>query len=88
MSVDAAWIPPARRSDLLIKPIGDAGENVVKDLRTGAYFNLAAPEAFLLLQLDGIKSAQEICSAFDAQFNDALTPEDLEQFVEIGRAHV
>ncbi len=66
-----------------MRPLGDDGEHVVKDLRTGAYFNLPAPEAFLLGQLDGRRSADDICAAFQSQFNEPLTPEDLDQFLEV-----
>src|SRR5579872_3942092 len=85
MPVDVAWTPPARRSELLIKPIGDEGQHVVKDPQTGAYFNLDAPEAFLLLQLDGTQTAGNICTTFQTRFGDAISTEDVEQFVDMVR---
>ena len=51
--MDATTIPTPRRGDLLLKPVGDGGEHVVKDPRAGTYFNLPPQEAFLLNQLDG-----------------------------------
>jgi multidrug resistance efflux pump len=78
-----ANIPPARRPDLLMKPLGDDGQHVVKDLRTGTYFNLPPAEAFLLEQLDGKNSADEICARFANKFGEPLTVDDLGQFLEI-----
>ena len=56
---DAA-IPPARRTDLIFKPLGDRGEHVVKDRRTGGYFNLGPQESFLFARLDGRQTGAEI----------------------------
>src|SRR5437773_1405183 len=86
MPVDAAWIPPERRAELLIKPIGDDGQHVVKDPRTGNYFNLADQEAFLLLQLDGKQTAGTICATFEKRFAEPIAPEDLEQFVDLAKS--
>ena len=44
---------PARRLDLRIQPLGDRGSHVVKDPRTGAFFQLGEAECFLLMRLDG-----------------------------------
>lgn len=74
-----------RRSDLLIKPLGNDGEHVVKDPVTGTYFNLPPQEAFLLNQLDGARSAEAICQSFELKFADPLSVEDLEQFLEMAR---
>lgn len=79
-------VPPARRPDLILRPLGNAGRVVVKDPVSGNYFNLEAPEAFLLEGLNGRQGVDDICLAFEARFGDALTPEDLEQFIEIARA--
>src|SRR5438093_1356836 len=81
----ATMIPPPRRTDLLVRPLGDDGQHVVKDLRTGTYFNLPPQEAFLLAQLDGQRSADDICNAFTQHFSEPLSPDDLEQFLEVAR---
>src|SRR5947207_3877419 len=78
-------IPPPRRADLVMRPLGDDGQHVVKDLRTGTYFNLPPHEAFLLTQLDGQQTADAICAAFHAQFGEPLGPDDLDGFVEVAR---
>src|SRR5947209_148234 len=80
-----ATIPPARRPDLLLRPIGDDGRHVVKDLRTGAFYNLGPVESFLLLALDGRQPAAAIAAAFEAQFGEPLEPEDLDDFVALAR---
>src|SRR5262245_28777319 len=74
-----------RRPDLLVKPFGDDGQHVVKDPVSGNYFNLPPQESFLLDQLDGTKSAEDICAAFQKRFGEALTKEDLDGFLETAR---
>ncbi len=64
---ESLTIPPARRSDLLLRPLGEDGESVVKDLRTGAYYNLGPQESFLLERLDGEQSAASICQSFEGR---------------------
>src|SRR4051794_31732633 len=81
----ATRIPPTRRPDLLLRPFGDDGQHVVKDPRTGSYFNLPAQEAFLLAQLDGTQDVDAICVAFAAKFGEALTAQDLDDFVTVAR---
>src|SRR5512135_3079166 len=78
-------IPPARRPDLLLRPMGDDGRHVVKDLRTGKFFNLGPVESFLLLRLDGEQSDETICSAFEERFGETLTEEDLGDFLDLAR---
>lgn len=85
MAADPGRIPPARSAALLIKPIGNDGEHVVKNPQTGDYFNLPPQEAFLLLQLDGQQTLSGICSAFENRFGEPLSPDDVEQFVELAR---
>src|SRR5579884_2327999 len=81
----ATRIPPSRRADLLLRPLGDDGQHVVKDPRTGAYFNLPPQESFLLAQLDGRQSVEAICAAFEKQFGEALSASDLDAFVQMVR---
>src|SRR5688500_4330282 len=72
---------PARRAELLVRPLGDGGEHVVKDPRTGEYFNLGPQESFLLLRLDGRHDISEIRAAFEARFGEPLSEQDVEEFV-------
>src|SRR5947199_27691 len=78
-----AAIPPARRAGLLIRPLGNGGEHVVKDAASGEYFNLGPEEAFLLLELDGRRGAGAILRAFEQQFGSPLTEADLDAFVDL-----
>ena len=78
-------IPPARRPDLLLRPIGDEGRHVVKDLRTGGFFELGPVESFLLLSLDGRQPTESIRAAYEGRFAEPLSPEDLEDFLELAR---
>src|SRR2546426_9110199 len=79
-------IPPPRRNDLIVRPLGDDGQQVVKDPRTGSYFNLGAQEAFLLEQLDGTRTAEQICDAFKQTFGEELTHEELDDFLGLARS--
>jgi putative peptide zinc metalloprotease protein len=79
-------IPPARRPDLLLRPLGEQGRYVVKDPRTGAYFTLGEQESFLLCQLDGVRDAGGICRAFQERFGEPLSADDLGQFVKLARS--
>ena len=74
-------IPLPRRPELVVRPLGDAGDHVVKDTNTGAYFNFGPQEAFLLDQLDGKRTVEVICTAFAERFGEALPAEDLEDFL-------
>ena len=76
---------PARRTDLVIRPIGDGGRYVVKIPHTNDYFHLREEEHFLLLQLDGEKDSDAVCTAFAESFDEPLTEEDLDGFLEMAR---
>jgi HlyD family secretion protein len=60
---DVLMYLPVRRSDLVIRPIGDDGRYVVKDPRSGDYFQIGGQEHFLLQQLDSRCEAGEIRTA-------------------------
>ena len=74
---------PVRRLDLIVSPLGDTGAHVVKDPRTGTYYNLGDVEVFLLNQLDGRHSAEAIRAAYEERFDDALSDADLAEFLEL-----
>src|SRR5262249_50791400 len=65
-----------------IRPLGDEGRYVVKDPRTGEFFQLGDAEHFLLMQLDGQRTADEICSAFAEHFGESLSEHDFDEFIE------
>src|SRR5262249_46922432 len=76
---------PARRPDLVIRPLGDRGRYVVKDPRSGAFFTFGEQEHFLLTQLDGKRDAEAICKAFEERFDEPLSEEDLGGFLKLAR---
>jgi multidrug efflux pump subunit AcrA (membrane-fusion protein) len=77
---------PCRRPELVIGPLGDWGESVVKDPRAGGYYHLGPREAFLLARLDGRQTAEETRAAFAEHFGEALSAEELAEFLETARA--
>ena len=73
---------PFRRPDLLIRPT-DGHRWVVKDPRSGAYFQLGEQEYFLLSQLDGERTPREVCRAFQERFGEPLSEAELDGFVDL-----
>jgi multidrug resistance efflux pump len=80
---EPATIPPARRPELMLRPLGEDGQHVVKDPATGAYYNLGEVESFLLTQLDGRQTTADICAAFAARFGEEFSGEDLDEFLKL-----
>jgi multidrug efflux pump subunit AcrA (membrane-fusion protein) len=78
-------IPTPRRSDLVLRPLGNDGRYVAKNPQTGAYFNLGEPEFFLLSRLDGKQTDGDICRAFTDHFQDPLSKADLADFLDMAR---
>src|SRR5262245_56902830 len=76
---------PARRPELVVRPLGDDGRHVVKDPGTGAYFELGPEEHFLLTRLDGRRDPAAVCSAFERQFGQPLLEDELGEFVDLAR---
>src|SRR6476619_5946726 len=79
-------IPPRRRSDLLVRPLGDGGDCVVKDQRSGEYYNLGPQESFLLERLDGEQTAGAICKSFADKFGQPLSENELAEFLGLARS--
>src|SRR5688500_428731 len=78
-------LPPPRRGDLILSPAGHDGSIVVKDPRSGKYFRLGEQEAFLLARLDGEASADDVCTAYSRRFEEPLSAEELDGFVQVAR---
>lgn len=76
---------PKRRPDLVVKSVGDS-EFVVKHPGTGAYFRIGMLEHFLLVALDGEKTADELRREFEQEFGEALSRDELEQFLDLVRS--
>ena len=82
---ELATFLPARRTELVIRPVGDEGQYVVKDPCSGEFFHLGQKEHFLLMRLDGARTADEICAAFAEQFGEPLSVDELDEFIELVR---
>jgi multidrug efflux pump subunit AcrA (membrane-fusion protein) len=80
-----ATIPTVRRPELVLHPLGDHGDYVVKDTQTGEYFKLGAEGHFLLTRLDGTQTSEDIRVAFAERFGEPLSGEDLEAFLELAQ---
>ncbi|HEV3081208.1 MAG TPA: hypothetical protein VGY66_15620, partial [Gemmataceae bacterium] len=76
---------PARRNDLVVRPLGDQSQYVVKDPRTGAYYHIGKEEHFLLTRLDGRRSAAELRAEFSDSFEQPLSEDDLDDFLGMAR---
>jgi multidrug efflux pump subunit AcrA (membrane-fusion protein) len=76
---------PRRRDDLILRSVGN-DDYVVKHPATGAYFQLGAVEHFLLVNLDGQKSGDELRRSFEQEFGDALSSSDLDEFLDLVRS--
>ena len=77
---------PCRRPELILSPLGDRGDYVVKDPRAGTYFHLGEEEYFLLSQLDGHRHGEAIHAAFAERFGQPLSEEELDEFLKIARS--
>lgn len=82
---------PTRRPELIVRPLGDQGQCVVKDPRRGVYFHLGEQEYFLLSQLDGQRGADALCAdalcaAFAERFGEPLSPQELREFLDLAQA--
>lgn len=73
---------PGRRDDLVVRPV-PGNQFVVKDPVTEAYFQLGEQEWFLLSQFDSQATTATVLDAFQRQFDEALSTEDLDEFVEM-----
>lgn len=83
---DLAIIVPARRPELVIRPLGDLGRYVIKDPGSGEFFHIGEQEQFLLTNLDGAQTAQDVCSAFSERFREPLSQSDFNDFLSLARS--
>src|SRR5215213_2453717 len=77
---------PSRRSQLIVSPLGERGQHVVKDPFSGAYYHLGPEESFLLLKLDGTCTRDRIRDEFQDEFDEPLEDDDLDDFLELARS--
>jgi len=77
--------PPLLRPDLLIRPVGGEGRHVVKDLRSGVFFNLGRRSRSCSYASTGESSVGAICAAYEARFDEPLGEEDFADFLDLAR---
>ncbi len=78
------------RNDLIVSQSVVEGQTVytIKEPTAGGYFQLREPEYWLISQLDGERSYEEIAQAFCAKWGMALEAKAVEGFVgALGRSH-
>lgn len=80
-----AYVPWARRPDLVVRA-GEGGRYVVKDPRSGSYFQIGEVEHFLLDHLDGRRTADDVCAAYAGRFGEELNEDELSDFLDLARA--
>jgi hypothetical protein len=83
---DVATQLPCRRRELVSQPFGEDGSYLIRNRHKGESFQLGAEEHFLLAQLDGRRTAQDLCAAFEERFGEPLGEDDLQDFLELARA--
>lgn len=74
-----------RRPELVLRDLNN-GRYVVKNPRTGKYFNVGVQEFFLLGQLDGCHAEAAICTAFEQRFGEPLPVDDLREFLAMAES--
>lgn len=77
-------VPWAKRADLKVVPLEFAGRRSwgIKDPLTLAYYELRDEEYFVLQQMSGQATVDDICSSFNDRFRPAtLAPAELQQFI-------
>ncbi|MFZ1684719.1 MAG: HlyD family efflux transporter periplasmic adaptor subunit [Candidatus Zixiibacteriota bacterium] len=72
------------RSDLVVSPLEQDGQQLftIKDPVTGNYFRLREPEYWLVTQLDGTRSPEDLASGFQAKFGFNLGADAVSAFVQ------
>jgi multidrug efflux pump subunit AcrA (membrane-fusion protein) len=77
---------PCHRSELIVRSLGDRGPYVVKDPRSGSYYQFGEEEHFLLTQLDGRRDSETIRAAFEERFGQPLAEEEFQEFLDMAKA--
>src|SRR5262245_40018373 len=80
---DPTTLLPTCRADLIIRPLGEDGRFVVKDPLTGEFFQIGESEQFLLERFDGRSDSSAIRAAFVERFDEPLSEDDLDEFIEL-----
>lgn len=84
MFTSTATLPKLRR-DAVVQRLSD-DEFVVKLKDDQEYFSVGAGEAFLLRQLDGVATIDSLLEAFEKEFREDLSEQDIDDFLELAKA--
>jgi multidrug efflux pump subunit AcrA (membrane-fusion protein) len=76
-------IPPQRSADLTFSPKDRDGHHFIRNNRTRTYLRLGAVELFLLENLDGERTYGGIAGAFEQEFNEPITVDEIREFVAL-----
>jgi multidrug efflux pump subunit AcrA (membrane-fusion protein) len=74
---------PLSRRDFVFSPLGSDGKYVVKDPRRRTYFRLGPRERLLLELLDGTRGRESLRETYRQQFDDELTDDDIDGFLQL-----
>jgi hypothetical protein len=80
-----ATVLPERRPELSATRTGDNGDYRLEDVLRNAVFQVGEQEHFLLMQCDGLQSAEEVCRAYGDRFGQPLSRPELDEFLDLAR---
>jgi putative peptide zinc metalloprotease protein len=78
-------IAPKLSPDILVRPGETPGTLVLKNPRGNKYLRLGEQESFLLNQLDGTTSFDQIRESFEGRYQESLSRDDIDDFVSMVR---
>src|SRR5262249_55490617 len=81
-----AAVLPERRPELIASRTGANGDYRLEDVLRNAVFHVGEQEHFLLMQCDGLQSAEEVCRAYGDRFGQPLSRPELDEFLDLARA--
>lgn len=84
MSTATATLPKLR-SDAVVQRLSDE-DFVVKLPTEREYFSVGPGEAFLLKQFDGIATIDSLLDAFEKEFREEISAQDIDDFIEIAKS--
>jgi multidrug efflux pump subunit AcrA (membrane-fusion protein) len=83
--LESTTIPPPRKSQLVLRSMAEMDQYIVKNGAAGSFYELGDETYFLLKQLDGQHTVDDICAAFQQQFGKPLFRDELNEFIQMSR---
>lgn len=78
--------PPALSADVVVSEPDAQGRRVFKNSRKNKYIQTGEQESFLLLMFDNSATYAEIARAYEARFEEPITCEEINEFVDLARS--